>query len=367
MSLQTYAVHFSGMGGACLGLHQAGLKCNLAIEKEALRVEYRAKNLGHQGLAIDIRDYVPDSTHAADILWTSPPCTMLSSLSREYVDMNDPINYLYLESVKYCERFHPKYFILENVMGILTHKSDDHGNNTFTQWRRAFEKIGYHTEWNVLNSKYFGVPQDRERVIMVGSLEGKKGLIPQEAEVGVKFGDIMDRHAIKECWSADTYRTVLNSVARNSAKNGSCYRFLLIKEEDILPTITCSFDGGATRKKLGIIDTTTDGAVFLRQPTVREGARAQGFPDSWQLPESESLAWQMIGDAVTSNVARAIAEHLIKIDEGGKPPCKRALSAKRLPKYVHATNEPGSYQQKRMVIEDCEEIPTDGNDLFGKV
>jgi DNA (cytosine-5)-methyltransferase 1 len=342
----------------------------LAIEKEPLRIEYRNKNLGHMGFAMDIRDYEPRDEHAADVLWTSPPCTKLSSASRSDADPNDALNYLYLESIKYCKIFKPKYFILENVTGILTHKSDGVEKSTFLQWRRDFEKIGYRTEFNVLNSKHFGVPQDRERVFMVGSIEGKKNLLPRGTkEATTCFGDIMEEHSTAECWNGQTYHTVWKAIARNSAKYGSPYGFTLIRKEDILPTLTCSFDGGATRKKLAVIDTTNEGVTYLRHPTVREGARAQGFPENWEFPESRTLAWNMIGDAVTSNVSRAIAEHLMHIEEGHTPPHMRGLVARRIPHYIRAADEPGRHVLNPMEFDEDfgEDLSTEGVDIFGKI
>lgn len=332
MRLNTYAVHFASIGGACYGLHCAGLRCVAAFEHQQDRLDFRERNLGHKGLCVDLSKYEPEAEHAADVLWTSPPCTMLSSASREYVDLDDPINLLYLASVKYCRVLKPKYVILENVPGILTHKSDGSGNNTLTKWRRDFEEIGYRTEYNILNSKYFGVPQDRERVFMVGSIEGKTGLIPKEnLTIDKKFGAIQEHSSVVGCWEAKTYRTVMDAIARNSARNGSPYGFRLIGHNDILPCVTCSFDGGATRKKVGILD-SKDGITYVRQPTPREGARAQGFPDSWELPASRTIAWHYVGDAVTSPVAQAIAEHLEKIESGQRPPFKQRLSAKRVAK-----------------------------------
>jgi hypothetical protein len=170
---------------------------------------------------------------------------------------------------------------------------------------------------------------------MVGSLNGKKGLIPDsDSTIQPKnFGSIQERGAVIECWAGKTYKTVIGCVARNSAKNGTPYGFRVVGPKDILPTVTCSFDGGATRKKVAVIDKKGK-VTYLRHPTVLEGARAQGFPDSWVFPESRTKAWNFIGDAVSSPVAKAIAEHLKLVEAGKKPPCKKALTAKRISKYV---------------------------------
>lgn len=355
--LKTYATHFASVGGACCGIEQAGLECVSAVEKEQDRVDFRAQHLGHRGVCMDIRDYKPSPSDAADLLWTSPPCKAASQAKRSYVDPNDPINLLYKHSVEYCKLLRPKYVVLENVLGVLTFGADKVGKNLLSIWRKDFEALGYHTEFNILNSKYFGCPQDRERVFMVGSLEGKKGLIPAEKRtIKTTFGAIWERGAVRECWSPGTYMTVISSIARNSAKNGSPYGFRFVADEkviadvmesvgkeagqalkstllNIFPTITCSFDGGATRKKVAVID-QKDGLTYLRQPTVKEGARAQGFPDSWVWPDNRTLAWNYIGDAVSCPVSKAIVEHLMRLERGEKSPAKRELTGKRIAGYV---------------------------------
>lgn len=388
--LKTYATHFASIGGACWGLEQAGLECALAIELEEERVQLRKNNLGHQGVAIDIREYDFGPKDRADLLWTSPPCTMLSSASREYADPNHPLNQLYKESIRYCKQFRPKYFILENVMGLLTHKGDKRGGNdgkrqpyTWEIWKREFSELGYHVELNVLNSKFFGLPQNRERVFMVGSLEGKTGLIPAEnLKIQTTFEDIMEKGSISECYAQQSYWTILECIARNTKKHGQEYPWKIVGpnslfpkhnppldpyKHNILPTITCSFDGGPTRKKVSVID-SRDGINYMRNPTVREGARAQGFPEDWEFPDSVSTAWHFIGDAVSSNVARAIVEHLVKLESGGRPACKREMTASRISRYVRSM-EVGMQQDMSLEMAHIDHLSDDQaqEDLYGKL
>ena len=91
---------------------------------------------------------------------------------------------------------------------------------------------------------------------------------------------------------------------------------------DVAPTLTCGFGGGPTRKKCAVLDKTVSGVPFLRDISVREGAKLQGFPEEWVFPENKTEAWTLIGNAVALPVAKAIATHLIAISEGGNPPAK---------------------------------------------
>lgn len=72
--LETYASHFCGVGGACRGIHDVGLRCVLAIDNWQKALDVREANLGYKGACMDVFSYVPDKAHAADLLWTSPVC-----------------------------------------------------------------------------------------------------------------------------------------------------------------------------------------------------------------------------------------------------------------------------------------------------
>lgn len=337
--LRTYATHFCGVGGACWGLEQAGLECRFATDWLASAVEYREKNLGHRALLADISEVELDDSMAADVLWTSPPCQTFSNSAREFVVKNpeeyknDKRNNLFLNSVDYIRRFRPRFVVLENVMGMLTHESDGAPGDTFKRVRAAIAALGYHVEWNVLDSQFYGLPQERERVILVASRDGERGLLPMEPALAKKpeFGDIMERGVVQKAWGGKTYKTAYKKVER-VAKSCGNFRIRIIMPHDILPTITCGWGGGATRKKVAIVDEVAS-APFLRHPTILEGARAQGFPDSWQFPQSETEAWKLIGNAVSSPVARAVGAHIMKVAVGEHPAYKTEVRAKRLAKY----------------------------------
>ena len=181
--IRTYATHFCGVGGACWGIHQAGLECRLAIDHWDMAIEYRERNLGHKGLCMDISEYKRDDAHAADLLWTSPPCQTYSSARDGKDDPEDVRNHLYMASVNYVRDFKPRFFVLENVVGILSHDADGKGGGTLARFREAFVALGYHVEWNILNSRHFGVPQSRPRVFIIGSRDGEKDLVPAHPDV----------------------------------------------------------------------------------------------------------------------------------------------------------------------------------------
>lgn len=325
--LRTYATHFCGIGGACQGIEEAGLKCVLAIDWLEKAAEYRAKNIGHQALKMDISEYVADPSHSADVLWTSPSCQSFSTSARDKILSNAAVgkqdirDTLFLASVEYCKLFKPKFFVLENVTGLLTHYTNN--KPTIQLIRQMFEDYaGYRTEWNVLTAYHWNLPQSRRRVVIVGSRDGHGGLIPRPPfpKPTCTFGEIMEHGRTELAWKGPTYRTALSKVSRTGVS------IKVVGEGGVLPTITCGFGGGATRKKVAILDKApSDGVAFLRHPSVLEGARAQGFPPEWTYPKSDTEAWTLIGNAVPPPMSKSIIEHLSKIDSGETPPSKESV------------------------------------------
>lgn len=351
--LSTYAVHFCGIGGACHGIEQAGLKCKVAIDYLPLAVEYRERNLGHKAIQMDITQYVPVREHDADLLWTSPSCQSFSTSSREAAlakkdaKIEDKRDNLFLCSLEYVKFARPMFVVLENVTGMLTHNKGD----TIRTIIGSFKALGYHVEYNVLNSRYW-LPQDRERLFIVASRDGQKGLIPNEPYkpeiLGADgkpvyqyptFGSVMQDGRYDLALQPCSYRTIVEKVGRLSAQNGQPFGIKLLDREDVLPTLTCGFGGGVTRKKVAVFDFVPGqyDVPFVRHISAREGARAQGFPDEWQLPSSETDAWTLVGNAVSSPVAKHIIEHLRRVAAGEKPPSKGRLTS--IPTYVEKNDE----------------------------
>lgn len=349
--IKTYATHFCGVGGACLGLERAGLECVFAIDNKPLAVEFREKNIGHKAVLGDITSYEHQPSDSADLLWTSPPCQTFSAsayeqtLAKKKLGIGDKRDHLFLCSLEYVRQFKPKFFVLENVVGILSHGADGVGNGTRENVIRSFANEGYNVEWNVLCSADFDVPQLRDRVFIVGARKelGLSGLLPDDNTdaqgrplvARPTFSKVMEYNVTSKAWKGKTYKTALKAFQRTG-------RFItVLMPDEQIPTITCGFGGGATRKKVGICDYTMEsrdvrGVDFVRHPTVLEGARCQGFPDSWVWPENESDAWTLIGNAVTSTVAQAIGRHLIELSNGGRPKSKKTLSSSRIAEYVRS-------------------------------
>lgn len=228
---------------------------------------------------------------------------------------------LFQDVVRICEFHKPKVIFCENVKGLTIH---DRGE-TFKVITGAFKQIGYKVFYKVLNSKDFGVPQNRERIYIVcfrediapESFEFPEGIAPKKT-----IRDILDPAPIptKYYLSSVYLETLRNHKARHQAK-GNGFGYEIRNLDGIAGTIVC---GGMGRERNLIIDEREHSLIpethirgnvneeCVRKMTPREWARLQGFPETFKLELSDTQLYKQLGNSVTVNVINAIA---LKIKE----------------------------------------------------
>lgn len=161
---------FAGIGGFRLGLEKAGHKCvwaNEILEKPRRIYEH---NFGHQPDARDIRTVRPDDIPDAKLLCGGFPCATFSVAGkRSGFSTEDTRGTLFFEICRILRDKRIPYVFLENVKGLLNHD----GGRTFAVIISSLDELGYDVQWEVVNSQNFGVPQNRERVFIVGHLRGQ--------------------------------------------------------------------------------------------------------------------------------------------------------------------------------------------------
>lgn len=164
---------FSGIGGFRLGMEAAGHKCLgfCEIDKFA-RKSYKAIHNTKGEIELHDITAVSDDTirkiRSVDIICGGFPCQAFS-IAGNRRGFEDIRGTLFFEIARFASILRPKYLFLENVKGLLNH---DRGA-TFETILKVLDELGYNVEWQVLNSKNFGVPQNRERVFIVGHLRGE--------------------------------------------------------------------------------------------------------------------------------------------------------------------------------------------------
>ena len=226
---------------------------------------------------------------------------------------------LFLDVVRICEYHKPKVIFCENVKGLVMH---DKGN-TFKVIRQAFRDIGYQVYWKILNSKDFGVPQNRERIYVVAfrdDLNVGEFVYPAGTDNSKVIRDILEDAPIaSRYYLSDVYvQTLRDHKARHEAK-GNGFGYEIRDLDGIAGTIVC---GGMGRERNLIVDhrehsmipeTHIKGHINnedIRKMTPREWARLQGFPDSFNLTLSDTHLYKQFGNSVSVPVIEAIAKRI---------------------------------------------------------
>lgn len=223
---------------------------------------------------------------------------------------------LFADVVRICKYHQPEVIFCENVKGLTMH---DRGR-TFKVITGAFEEIGYKVFHKVLNSKDFGVPQNRERIYLVcfrSDIAPEAFEFPESAGEPTVIRDILEEAPIpSKYYLSERYlQTLRNHKARHEAK-GHGFGYVVRDLDGIAGACVC---GGMGRERNLIVDhrehslvptTNIKGSINkedIRKMTPREWARLQGYPDSYVLPLSDTHLYKQMGNTVTVPVIEAIA------------------------------------------------------------
>lgn len=175
---------FAGIGGFRLGLEKAGHECVWSNEIEDKARRIYEHNFKDKPDPRDIRTIQPDEIPNADLLVGGFPCATFSVAGRRTgFGTEDTRGTLFFEICRILSSKRIPYLFLENVKGLLNHD----GGRTFAVILSSLDELGYDCQWECLNSKNFGVPQNRERVFIVGHLRGKP--MPKVFPIGRCFAE----------------------------------------------------------------------------------------------------------------------------------------------------------------------------------
>ncbi len=277
------------------------------IDEKALnthKLNFTCKNVVCGDICHIPSEEIPDH----DVLIGGFPCQSFSTVNPTKDPFDDRAN-LYKQMVRIVADKQPKAFIAENVKGFATLK----GGAIFKRVKNAFEDAGYVLSCELLNAANFGVPQKRERMIMVGirkDLE-RSFVFPTETtkDRWVPLSVAVPELAISEKKYYFSERAVLGMKnAKNNMKRG------LAQDLD-LPCLTITSHLAKvslnSRDPVLLVDPSKE---LYRRFTPREAARIQSFPDTFQFAGSEGDAYRQIGNAVPPvlfwHIAKALSEQL---------------------------------------------------------
>ncbi|MBQ4414923.1 MAG: DNA cytosine methyltransferase [Methanomicrobium sp.] len=321
---------FAGIGGIRIGFDRAfGEEIQTVFVSEwdtFAQKTYSDNFIDDFEISGDITKIDEKTIPSFDICLAGFPCQAFS-IAGAHGGFNDDYHgrcrgTLFLDVARICEYHKPKVIFCENVKGLVIH---DHGR-TFKVITETFESLGYRVFSKILNSKDFGVPQNRERIYIVcfrNDIAPDNFDFPEGTDRSKTIRDILDDAPISpKYYLSDVYmNTLINHKKRHESKgNGFGYE---IKDLDgIAGTIVC---GGMGRERNLIIDhrehsmtpvTHIKGSINkddIRKMTPREWARLQGFPDSFKLELADTHLYKQLGNSVTVNVIEAIAKKIREV------------------------------------------------------
>jgi len=229
-----------------------------------------------------------------DMLCGGFPCQSFSIAGKRR-GFEDTRGTMFFEIARIVKVKRPRLVFLENVKGLLNHDKGE----TFKVILQTLEELGYRTQWMVLNSKFFGVPQNRERVFIIGSLRGEpRPEILPFGKICESFNEQDISHTLPSSYYKITRGTTMindSEIGIEKRQNGKRFK----EDGDELFTLTKTDIHGVS-----------DG-FKIRRLTPIECERLQGFPDGWTSGFSDTQRYKMMGNAVTVNVIKAIAEKLL--------------------------------------------------------
>ena len=345
---------FSGAMGLDTGLRQAGLNVVVGQDFEPACVETMKMN-GHNVLGGDIRDIQPEQLLEMTglkvgepfLICGGPPCQPFSTAGKR-MGINDPRGSLFMEFIRMIDYIKPRFFIMENVKGIMSSplkhvpivERDENDpeqklGTVLDVILAEFNKLGYKTVYGILDAVNYGVPQFRERFVLVGSRDHEDVFLPIPTHfqmhqnpayrwktVGEAIKDLENEEG--ECGKLTTERkkylrmvpeggnwkslpkelvpAAMGGAYESGGGKVGFYRRLTYSQPS--PTITTAPAQKATMLCHPIKD---------RPLSIHEYARIQQFPEDWKFAGTTAEKYKQIGNAVPVGLAKAIGEAVIAV------------------------------------------------------
>lgn len=341
---------FSGGMGLDLGLEEAGLHVTVSQDFDKWCVETILKN-GRIAVSGDIRQLITDDPTCSFLLKAGqiknredvfavvggPPCQAYSTAGKR-LGVADDRGSLYMQYLHVVEKIKPRFFVMENVKGLLSMPrtpGDKNSGLLIDTILDQFHRLGYRTVYGLLDAVHYGVPQFRERLIIIGSRDNEPIFMPAPTHFHMHQNPNM------------RWRTLEQAIQDLQPEPGPCAKFsnninqylALIPEggnwKSLPQNIVELAMGGAYHSgggKVGffrrlsfkepsptLVTSPIQKATLLGHPrelrplSVKEYARIQQFPDTWKFEGSLANCYKQIGNAVPIGLGKAIGQMLISV------------------------------------------------------
>lgn len=338
---------FSGAGGLSLGALWAGIDIKYAIESDQdAATTYKKNHQTCKMLNTDIRNvYSKDlRINRPFILFGGPPCQGYSLSNQKTRTIDNPKNLLYKEFIRFVKELTPEWVLFENVQGIVTFNK----GQVISDIENDFKKLGYKVQKKIMNACEYGVPQVRNRFILVanrvdvdfcfpkpipgtvtvadaimdlptlsnGELKEKvkygnhTGVYIQKIRNGAEFATqnyvsknkeyVLERY--KYIKQGENWKSIPAKLMQNYANLNNCHSGIYYRLKENEPSIIIS-----NYRKNMLIHPTQD-----RGLSVREAARLQSFPDTFEFYGTLNKIQQQIGNAVPPLLAQAVFQRIMQ-------------------------------------------------------
>lgn len=352
---------FSGAMGLDIGIEKAGFDVRLACEIDKFCRQTIALNKPQIALLTDINSYTAEDIRAKaglkdcdeiDLIMGGPPCQAFSTAGNRK-GFNDERGNVFLKYLNLCFELKPKYFVIENVRGLLScpmdHRPHDQRGSDYPDLSEdelkggalnfilnRIEKSGYGYSFNLYNSANFGTPQTRERVIIICSRDGKTPpfLVPTHSENG-EYG-LPKWNTLKKCISNISQHDHITFPEKRLKyyrllKSGENWKSLPIELQKEAMGKSYYSGGGKTgflrrlawdKPSPTLVTHPAMPATDLAHPkedrplSVQEYKRIQEFPDTWELAGPIIQQYKQIGNAVPTGLGLAIGKLVMNLIAG---------------------------------------------------
>ncbi|MGB1296324.1 MAG: DNA cytosine methyltransferase [Flavobacteriales bacterium] len=314
---------FAGIGGFRLALQNLKGKCVFTSEWDKYSKQTYRANYGEVPFG-DItqqktKDFIPDEF---DVLCAGFPCQAFS-IAGKRGGFEDIRGTLFFDVAEIIKTKKPKAIFLENVKGLRSH---DKGKTLATILNVLREDLGYFVpEPQVINAKDFGVPQNRERIFIVGfrkDLNITEFTYPKPKNKKTTLDHILETDTVSvKYYLSETYLATLRNHKARHASKGNGFGYEIIDNKGTANAVVC---GGMGRERNLVYDfrlkdftpvTKIKGNVNregIRKMTPREWARLQGFPDHYKIVVSDAQAYKQFGNSVAVPAIQATAKKIIE-------------------------------------------------------
>ena len=299
---------FSGIGGTRLGFQLTGkTKSIFSSEIDKFAIKTYKTNFGEEPQG-DITKINENAIPDHDILVAGFPCQAFSQAGKK-LGFDDMRGTLFFDIARIIRAKRPKAFLLENVKNLVSH---DKGR-TFSVITDTLKELDYYIDYEILKARDFGLPQNRERIYIVGfdkkQIPNYKNFsMPTPPKTTTLVSDILEKSVDEKYTISDKLWQGHQRRKIEHKEKGNGFGFSLFNENSpYTNTISARY--------------YKDGSEILiqqkgknpRKITPKEASRLQGFPENFIIPVSDTQAYKQFGNSVSVPVVRAIAEQMISV------------------------------------------------------